>query len=200
MEQERKKQTEARLLQCGKREFLEKGYAKANLRAICAAAGVTTGAFYCSFASKEALLSAIIEPVMGDFEQMMRTLSRREEEDLSTSEENERLLMQYASAHREEAIILLEGVAGSRYEGFRARLLDWMQEAFRRYYTKHLGQSPDEELIRILADMRLRGSLELIRGEYSMERRLFLTRAIGIHAEAGTEALIEALKNEKNAR
>lgn len=200
MEQERKKQTEARLLQCGKREFLEKGYAKANLRAICAAAGVTTGAFYCSFASKEALLSAIIEPVMGDFEQMMRTLSRREEEDLSTSEENERLLMQYASAHREEAIILLEGVAGSRYEGFRAQLLDWMQEAFRRYYTKHLGRSPDEELIRILADMRLRGSLELIRGEYSMERRLFLTRAIGIHAEAGTEALIEALKNEKNAR
>ena len=35
MEEDRKKLTEKKLLSCGKREFLEKGYAKANLRSIC---------------------------------------------------------------------------------------------------------------------------------------------------------------------
>ena len=59
MEEDRKKLTEKKLLSCGKREFLEKGYAKANLRSICEASGVTTGAFYFSFASKEALLRAM---------------------------------------------------------------------------------------------------------------------------------------------
>lgn len=45
MEDERRKQTEQKLIRFGKEEFLKKGYAKASLREICKAAGVTTGAF-----------------------------------------------------------------------------------------------------------------------------------------------------------
>lgn len=50
MNDERRKQTEQKLIRSGRAEFLEKGYAKANLRDICKAAGVTTGAFYFSLA------------------------------------------------------------------------------------------------------------------------------------------------------
>ena len=57
-----------------------------------------------------------------------------------------------------------------------------MQESFRRYYRKYLGAEPDPELIRILASMRLHGYLELVHGDYTMKERLFLARAIGIHA------------------
>ena len=56
MNDERRKQTEQKLIRSGRAEFLEKGYAKANLRDICKAVGVTTGAFYFSFENKEALL------------------------------------------------------------------------------------------------------------------------------------------------
>lgn len=63
MEDERRKQTEQKLIESGKAEFLKKGYAKANLRDLCKTAGVTTGAFYFSFANKEALLAAILDPV-----------------------------------------------------------------------------------------------------------------------------------------
>jgi AcrR family transcriptional regulator len=45
METDRKKITEENLIRCGREEFLEKGYAGANLRNICKRAGVTTGAF-----------------------------------------------------------------------------------------------------------------------------------------------------------
>lgn len=54
MEDERRKQTEQKLIKSGKEEFLKKGYAKANLRDICKNAGVPTGAFYFSFENKEA--------------------------------------------------------------------------------------------------------------------------------------------------
>ena len=55
MEMDRKRITEENLIRCGREEFLEKGYTKANLRDICRKAGVTTGAFYFSFENKEAL-------------------------------------------------------------------------------------------------------------------------------------------------
>ena len=37
-------ETRQLLLQCAKKEFMEKGYSKASLRSICKEAGVTTGA------------------------------------------------------------------------------------------------------------------------------------------------------------
>ena len=81
MEDERRKQTEQKLIESGKAEFLKKGYAKANLRDLCKTAEVTTGAFYFSFANKEALLAAILDPVIADYERMCSMFAQREEED-----------------------------------------------------------------------------------------------------------------------
>lgn len=81
MEDERRKQTEQKLIESGKAEFLKKGYAKANLRDLCKTAGVTTGAFYFSFANKEALLAAILDHVIADYERMCSMFAQREEED-----------------------------------------------------------------------------------------------------------------------
>ncbi len=198
MEQTKKKQTEARLLKAARQEFLQHGYAKANLRAICQAAGVTTGAFYFSFANKEALLSAILDPVIAGYQELTRELALREEEHPDTADESEIAIIRFYAAHREEAIILLEKSAGSRYENFREILEAQMREAFRHYYARYLGTEPDPELIRILAAMRLQGYLEILRGDYSMEQRMELARAVGVHADAGTRQLIEYLA-AKNA-
>ena len=51
MENKAQNQTKKKIMDCAKKEFLEKGYSHANLRSICMAAGVTTGAFYFSFES-----------------------------------------------------------------------------------------------------------------------------------------------------
>lgn len=115
MEEDRKKLTEKKLLSCGKREFLEKGYAKANLRSICEASGVTTGALYFSFASKEALLRAILDPFIADSRELLSGLARMEEEHPETADDNEIQIIRYLSAHREECIILMEKSAGSCY-------------------------------------------------------------------------------------
>lgn len=197
MKDERRKQTEQKLMKFGKAEFLKKGYAKANLRDICKAAGVTTGAFYFSFENKEALLAAILDPVIADYERMCSMLARREEEEPETADDNERQIIEYLSAHRAEAIILMEKASGSRYEGFRQKI-DWqMRTAFTSYFTKFMGSSPNPELIRVLVSMRLQGFMELIKGDYTVEDRLRLAREIGIHADAGTAALIEYLNKQK---
>lgn len=161
---------------------------------------MTTGAFYFSFASKEAaLLRAILDPFIADSRELLSGLARMEEEHPETADDNEIQIIRYLSAHREECIILMEKSAGSCYEHFHEEAAAMMQESFRRYYRKYLGAEPDPELIRILASMRLHGYLELVHGDYTMKERLFLARAIGIHADAGTLSLIQYLKEENDA-
>lgn len=197
MEDERRKQTEQKLIRSGRAEFLKKGYVKASLRDICKAAGVTTGAFYFSFESKEALMTAILDPVIADYEHMCAELAQREEEDPGTADDNERQIMEYLSEHRAEAIILMERSEGSRYEGFRQKVYSQMQAAFTSYFSKFMGSEPDSEMIRILVAMRLRGYMELIEGDYTVEERLKFAREIGIHADAGSMALIQYLKEQR---
>lgn len=50
------------ILQAAETEFLEKGFQNASLRNIVKTAGVTTGAFYRYYSSKEALFAALVEP------------------------------------------------------------------------------------------------------------------------------------------
>ena len=64
-------ETLTRIHQAAMEEFLEKGFADASLRQIVKNAGVTTGAFYGYYSSKDALFTALVEPhaaaVMGMF-------------------------------------------------------------------------------------------------------------------------------------
>ena len=56
-----------------KEEFMEKGFQAASLRNIAKTAGVTTGAFYGYYDSKEELFAALVDPayeyMMGRYKQ-----------------------------------------------------------------------------------------------------------------------------------
>lgn len=60
--EERSTATLEKIQQAALAEFLDKGFLGASLRQIVKNAGVTTGAFYGYFSSKEALFNSIVEP------------------------------------------------------------------------------------------------------------------------------------------
>ncbi len=71
------RQTEQRILQAALELMREQGYENVSVRDICGKAGITTGAFYHHFPSKEALISK----GFGALDHYMeRTLAGREEE------------------------------------------------------------------------------------------------------------------------
>lgn len=57
------KETLNKIHEAAEKEFLEKGFQDASLRNIVKTVGVTTGAFYGYYKSKEELFEALVGPV-----------------------------------------------------------------------------------------------------------------------------------------
>ena len=112
--QNENKETRQHLLECAKREFLEKGYMKASLRNICKEAGVTTGALYFFFKDKEDLLAALVEIA--------------DDGDLEAS----RQIIRQMYANREAFLLLLTKSQGSRFENCLDEVVDISEQQYRR--------------------------------------------------------------------
>lgn len=142
-----------RILESGKKEFLEKGFEKASLKNICERAGVTTGALYKRYEGKEGLFCAVVEDTLKDLELVTEKKSAVDpgalsDEELIRSWDMDEHAMEwwfdYLEKRREGFVILLRGAAGTKYADFPH---DWVQriteatygyyeEAYRRGLTK----------------------------------------------------------------
>ena len=67
----------ARIVMAARKEFLEKGFEKASMRTIAQAAGMTSAGLYRHFADKEAMFSALVEPLMEELQEMCSAMEAR---------------------------------------------------------------------------------------------------------------------------
>lgn len=114
-------------------EFLEKGFQSASLRNIVKIAGVTTGAFYGYYDSKEALFEALVCEQYNYFMNRFRS-AQQEFADLPPNEQPDHLsttsglcmhdMLIYAYEHLNEFKLILCHSEGTRF----ARLIDEMVE------------------------------------------------------------------------
>lgn len=197
MEKDKRANTIQQIKESAITEFLEKGYLKASLRSICQRANVTTGAFYFSFESKAALLDAIVQPLITTYEEMIVRFRALEMARPEQSVELDKQLMGFLMSYRREALIVLERSEGSRYAMYRDKVLELMVESFRMYFTNALGETPDMNLIRILAAERLQGCLDIIEGDYDMDYAMYLVEMTGIYANGGADSLIKSMKENR---
>lgn len=189
-----KNTTKEKLIENGREEFLRHGYLRASLRNICKASGVTTGAFYFAFPSKEALFLAILSPVVREWEELVKEIAKRELESPETGIDNDQEIMEFEYRHKKEIQILLEGAKGSCYEEFKVQLVHTMEEAFTIFFEKTLGHQPKKEIITILVKFRIQSNLDIIKEDYDMEKTLEMAKIIGCYAEGGFQKLIEDMK------
>ena len=196
--EERTTATLEKIQEAARAEFLDKGFQGASLRQIVKNAGVTTGAVYFFFQNKEDLFAQIVQDTAQQLTQLGHELASEELEHPDTGPDCDLRFMAFLYRHREEALLLLEGAKGTRYASFREELYDTMRSAFSLFFHRYGAPDADAELIRILVEMRMKGTLELLKGEYSMEHVLRLTQQTGIYADGGFRSLIAFLqKNSK---
>ena len=140
--EERSTATLEKIQQAALAEFLDKGFLGASLRQIVKNAGVTTGAFYGYFSSKEALFTAIVEPhataLMGKFMWAQTSFAELPEEEQPQhmgveSRDYVAWMVDYICRHREPVKLLLCCAEGTSYENFIHNMVEVEVESTLRY-------------------------------------------------------------------
>ena len=158
------------------REFLEKGFRGASLRQIVKNAGVTTGAFYGYFSSKEALFASIVEPhaaaIMGRFMEAQTSFAELPEAEQPSHMGLESSacvdwMVDYMYRHMEPVKLLLCCAEGTSYEHFVHNMVEAEVEYTERYIRvlRNLGRDVpalDAQLCHIIASGMFNAIFEVV--------------------------------------
>ena len=167
-------------------EFLEKGFLGASLRQIVKNAGVTTGAFYGYFSSKEALFASIVEPhaaaLMGKFMEAQTDFAELPEEEQpermgEVSGQCVRWMVEYICQHRQPVKLLLCRAEGTSYEHFVHNMVEVEVESTLQYMEvlRRLGRDIPElnrSLCHIIASGMFNGLFEIVIHDMPLEQAL----------------------------
>lgn len=184
------------ILNAGKKEFLEKGFKTASLRSIVKEAGVTTGAFYGYFSSKEALYASIVEPhaaaIMGRFMQTQLEFAELPDEQQPDhmgveSADCVEWMIDYMYDHLDEVKILICCNDGTSYDAFIDRMVEVEVEYTFKYIDvlKKLGNtvhSIDADLAHMIASGMFNGIFEVLYHDMPKDRaKVFIKQLREFH-------------------
>lgn len=174
--EEKSPDTLEKIQQSALEEFSEKGFLGASLRQIVKNAGVTTGAFYGYFSSKEALFASIVEPhaaaLMGRFMEAQTGFAELPEKEQpahmgEASGNYVEWMVDYICEHREPVKLLLCRAEGTSYEHFIHNMVEVEVESTLRYMEvlRRLGKDIpplNRSLCHIIASGMFNGLFEIV--------------------------------------
>ena len=179
-----------RLIECAKKEFLEKGFAKASLRNICAEAGLTTGAVYFLFKDKNGLLGAIVdEPLQRIQEMMLYHFSAEQKEDFSTYQQRDGDHDQFAKElidvmydNYDAMRILLDKSQGSAYESIVDRFIEttdkYYIELAQNYADSVTGKRVNQYMLHWFSHIQIQAFVHLLTHKSDRQNALQSIRTV----------------------
>ena len=137
-------ETQKKILEIGKKEFLEKGFKDASLNKIVAEAGFTKGAFYGYYPDKTALFEDLVggtaselltrfKAAQDDYFDLVPEGRAKDSLELSTQHLHELVAFMYD--HFDEFKLILCRAEGTRYANFLEELVELEVECSEEYYA-----------------------------------------------------------------
>ena len=169
------------VLECAKKEFLEKGYKDASLRTIAQEAGTSTSSIYTRFGDKEGLFRAIVEPVAEEMRRMFLEIQEnfhQLDDNVQQSEMgrytslHQMELLDYIYDHFDEFLLLLDGAEGTQFACFLDELVD-IEVDYTYKYMEVIGCESvksglvTEDFIHIIVTAYFNGMFEVVRHNMS---------------------------------
>lgn len=165
-----------RIHNAAKAEFMEKGYRSASLRSIVKAAGVTTGAFYGYYASKQELFAALVdgeyEYILGEYKKALNAFEelpaeRKPEQMGNAGRDCMKRMLEYSYGHRDALFLILQRSEGTKYAGMVDEMVELEVDGTHKYYEvlRKLGNTVpyiDERLEHILVTGMMNAYFEMI--------------------------------------
>ncbi len=199
-----KKQTEERILECGKKEFLKKGFLGASLRQIVKEAGVTTGAFYGYYPNKEALFRALVEDhvdamVNRTYESRHQFFDNGAMHQVETmgeiSDSEVEWMTEYVYEHFDVFKLVVCHAHGTEFEDFIHRLSQPEVTATEQFVQtlKGLGyqiEPLDDQLVHILVSSFFSGFFEIVRHDMEVSKAKIFTKELKVFYTAGWRRIL----------
>ena len=187
-------ETEAKLLASAKLEFLEKGYAKASLRKICANAGMTTGALYFFFKDKEDLFRSIVEKPFRELLEMMKIHGDHEE--------LVQLLIHHLYKNREAFLLLLTKSQGTAFESCIDDVVEIMEQGYRamagNMAAKMTGKQIDPYMLHWMIHMNIDSFVHLLTHETNEQSAMqHMQRIMDYLVKGWMELILTPVPDEK---
>ena len=171
-----------KLLECAKKEFLEKGFNKASLRKITSEAGLTTGAVYFFFKDKEGLFGAVVQKPLEMIDSVISEHFRQDgETDLAAYRhqkgDHDEFAAELIDAMYDDydaIMILLHHAAGSEYENITDRFIAMLEKYYivfaQRYAQLFEGKKVNMYMLHWLCHIQIGAFVHLLEHEPDKEK------------------------------
>ena len=171
-----------RLIECAKREFLAKGFAKASLRNICAEAGLTTGAVYFLFKDKNGLLGAIVDEPLQKIQELMLYHFSAEQQRDGDHDQFAQELIGIMYDNYDAMRILLDRSQGSAYESIVDRFIDttdsYYIELAQHYADSVPGKRVNQYMLHWFSHVQIEAFVHLLTHESDRHKALQSIRTV----------------------
>lgn len=168
--------TRQNLLDCGRKEFLQRGFEGASLRTIAKAAGVTTGAIYGYFPDKKALFAALVsrptQEMLDKFISVQQEFAalppeRQAAEMVQTSNAGMAWMVEHIYSHYDAFKLLVCCSPGTDYAAYVNKMIEVETQSTFRFINvmRRAGRQVcdvDEQLVHILVNSFFSGMFEIV--------------------------------------
>ena len=129
--------THEAILESAMMHFAQEGFQRASIRQVCRDAGVTNGAFYAHFDSKDDMFRALVEPTVNGLQEVYAGESasyaevHSAEEILPVMQQalcSDQTMVHYIYEHADAFRLLLTASSGTSYEDFREKVVQQEKE------------------------------------------------------------------------
>ena len=197
-------ETQQKILEVGKREFLGKGFKDASLRKIVAKAGFTKGAFYGYYPDKAALFEALVSEAADGLTEQFRAAQDAHFDlipENKTSESRELStkyllhFVNYIYDYFEEFKLILCCSEGTKYENYIHELVELEVSRTEKYYAilkekgKIIGRV-SHDLHHMITSAYFTAVFETIVHDMSREQAIEYVEELAIFFNSGWEGLL----------
>ncbi len=194
--------THEMILKSAKKIFSQVGFRNASIRNICKDAGVTNGAFYAHFESKDALFAALVSEKLAVFNETYQDMSEihiNSVDDVmkifEMSYKSIETLIHYVYSEKEVFMLILKSSGGTSYENFVQSLIDeeckntiLFFENCRKYMKK--PENISERFIRLGSSMVINAMMDAFKEGVPEEDNIAETKKASDFCIAGYRQLL----------
>lgn len=197
--------TRERFLEAGRKEFLEKGFKEVSLRQICKDLGLTLGAFYGYFKSKEDLFETIVSKPANELLEYYIS-SHKEFSELDPKSQKEqmndeagdglRTMLDFMYQNYDEFKLVFCRSAGTKYDNYLEEFIEVEMEATKQFLeimkqNNYFEVDIDKQLNHILSSMLFQGIIEIFEHDMTYEYAVKYVNKLRIFYTAGWMKLFE---------